>query len=368
MPKGDNARVDSALAEVTKLVPGGNGDKIKQVLSDWVDGKGKGKTGKTIKLGGVFHSKDEKESRAQVRAVLLAAQCCANLDPDGQGYKSLAKVLGNENSSALAKRLTDYYAAYRRFEVMLASPHGIEYGKSFQYADPQVVKNCETAYGQVLEIVAKAYQDVGSAIGGIKNSVARYETWFGPMSDGRPEQVKSNLFAIFEALKTQKLVLYYRGPLPTGTQGVRDDYSPFGPMLPAGGENYCGMATRRSKQNLSCPSGMDLHIKLGNAIVLRGCVIPTQGKNTYAGTIVHEISHIVCETRDVKLKQAGTGLLMKSGGLTNFTSKKNVPMLDNDGTFIQTYGPDFCKYMAKSWPDKAVMNADNYCYFTEAFL
>jgi len=369
MPRTDDSRTDGALAEVTNLVPGAKGLTIQKLLTDWAQGKGKSTTGKSIKLGGAFRSKEQKESRTQVRAVLLAAQAFGNLDPGSAGFKNYAQTISKESATALAKRLTDYYDSYRRFEILTASPHGIGYGPSFNHAPDQVRNNCETAYDQVLKIVRAGYQDVGSAIGGIAKSVERYESWFGAMTDGRPEKVKSNFFTMLEALKTQKLVLYYRGPFPSGAMAVMDDYSTFGPALSPNGEEYCGMATRRSKRNLSCPAGDDLHIKLGNGVVQRGCISPAPGKNTYAGTIVHELSHIVCETRDVKLKQAGTGrLITKSGQPTSFTSSKNVPIRDNDGQFTQSYGDKFCQYMAQHWPDKAIMNADNYCFFSEQFL
>jgi hypothetical protein len=371
MPRTDDARTDGALAEVTNLVAGPKGVKIQQLLTDWATGKGKGKTGKSIKLGGKLHSKAEKESRAQVRAVLLAAQCFNNLDPESPGYKQYAQTLAKESSAALAKQLTDYYEAHRRFAVLTSSPHGIVYAASFNQAPDQIRWNCEKAYEQVAKIVHASYQDIGMAINGAAKSVQRYETWFGPMADGRPEKVKQNFFLILEALKTQKLVVYYRGPLPTGAMSMKDDYNlvNFFP-LKQGGEEYCGMATRRSKRNLSCPDGEDLHVKLGNGVVLRGCITPTQGKNTYAGTIVHEISHIVCETRDVKLKVPDTGQLFeaKTGKVLAFTTGKALPMQDNDGYYTQTYGPVYCMSMAKHWPDKAIMNADNYCFFSEQFL
>jgi hypothetical protein len=370
MPRSDEARADGALAEIPNFVAGAKGVAIQRLLTAWVNGKGKGGAGKSIKLGGRLHSKQEKETRTQVRAVLLAAQCFGNLDAGGSGYKQFAQSIARETSTALAKRLVDYYDAHRRFEVLTLSPHGIEYAPSFMQAPDQVHRNCESAYPQVLAIVHAGYADVGKALGGIADSVQRYETWFGAMKDGRPEKVKGHFFALLEALKTQKLVLYYRGPLPSDAPGIRDDYNGvnFRRLSPAG-EEYCGMATRRSQRNLSCPDGDDLQIKLGNGVVLRGCTEPTSGKNTYAGTIVHELSHIVCETRDVKLKQGGTGqLITKDGKVTSYTSGKNVPIKSNDGLFIQTYGDQFCQYTAQHWPDKTIMNADNYCYFAEQFL
>jgi hypothetical protein len=369
MPRSDSTRAEGALDEVTVLVPGPKGERIQRLLTEWVNGKGRAAAGRSIKLGGYLHSKEEKETRAQVRAVLLAAQCFGSLDANGQGYKAYAKQIAGDSTAALAKRLTDYYDAHRRFEVINASPNGIGYGPSFNFADAQVRRNCEQAYQQVTKILHAAYQDVGSALNGVTASEKRFTAWFGPAESGRVNLVRNNFFAMLEAIKVHKLYLYYRGPLPADAVGVRDDYSDFGPPLPRTGEDYCGMATRRSKRNLSNPAGDDLHIKLGNGVVLRGSLQPEDGRNTYAGTIVHEISHIVCETRDVKLKQAASGALFSNTkGLTSYTSIKQVPRVDNDGSFVQTYGTKFCQYMAINWPDKAVMNADNYCFFVEQFL
>ncbi len=201
-------------------------------------------------------------------------------------------------------------------------------------------RNCEEAYPQVHKVLEAGYREVTQAIGGIGPSERRYEKWFGPP--------------------------------PADAGVIRDDYNGFAPALSATGENYCGMATRRSKRNLACPSGDDMHIKLGNGAVLRGTIQPAEGRNTYAGIIVHEMTHIVCETRDVKAKQAGTGRLITSKGqVSEFSSgkaAKNVPRQDNDGEFTLTYGPELCLAMARNWPDKAIMNADNYCYFCEDFL
>ncbi|MEP7283779.1 MAG: hypothetical protein ABI696_17505 [Rubrivivax sp.] len=371
MPKSDDARTQGAIDEVIKLVPGAKGQRIEQLLSDWATGRGKGAVGKSIKLGGAFHSKDERDARTQVRAVLLGAQCFGMLTPGSDGYKTFAKKITKESTAELAKRLTDYYDAHRRFELLTASPFGIQYAPSFNFASDQVRRNCEEAYPQVHKMLEAGHREVNQAIGGIGNSVKRYEAWFGSVADGRPEKVKGHFSSLLEALKTQKLVLYYRGPLPSDAGSIRDDYNGFAPALSAKGEDYCGMATRRSKRNLACPTGDDMHIKLGNGVVVRGTVQAANGKNTYAGTIVHEMTHIVCETRDVKFKEVGTGRLFTAKGKSDFTSGKmagNVPRQDNDGAFTLSYGPDLCRYMAASWPDKAVMNADNYCYFCEEFL
>ena len=370
MPRNNDARTDGALNEVTTLVPGSKGTKIQQILTDWANGKGKGVVGKSIKLGGKLHSTEEKEARAQVRAVLLGAQCFAGYDPKSQPYKNYIKQISGEASTALGKRLTDFYDAWWRFQVLSSNPLGIEYAPSFDQAPDEVRWNCQQACAQVFTIVRAAHDDLTKAISGANDSVLRYEYWFGAMDGGRPAKVKSNFFALLEALTTQKLVLYYRGPLRQKTMAIRDDYDMTAGSLPAGGEGYCGMSVRRSKQNLTCPSGLDLHIKLGNGVVLRGCLTPTKGKNTYAGTIVHEMSHIVCETRDVKAREAGSGALYdsKTRQRTNLTVGKNVPTQDSDGAFVQSYGADWCAYMAQHWPDKAIANADNYCYFAEQWL
>ena len=371
MPRSNDLRTQGALDEIVTMVPGARGVRMQQLLTDWATGRGKGAVGKTIKLGGAFHSQDERNSRTQVRAVLLAAQCFGMMEPKSDAYKTLIKTLANESADDLARRMTNYYDAHRRFELLTASPFGIEYGASFQFASDQVRRNCEESYPLVLKALEGGSRIVTQAIGGIESSVQRYEKWFGPLTDLRAGKVKGHFVSLLEALKTQKLVLYYRGPLPADAGAVRDDYFPFAPPLSATGEEYCGKASRRSKRNFSDPTGNDMHIKLGNAVVLRGAVRAVEGRNTYAGTIIHEMTHIVCETRDVKFKEAGTGNLFTAKGKTDFTSgkmAKNVPRQDNDGAFVQTYGTDTCRYMATNWPDKAIMNADNYCYFCEELL
>lgn len=371
MPKSDDARTQGALDEIVNLVPGPKGVRMQQLLGDWAAGRGKGVLGKTIKLGGAFHSREERSLRTQVRAVLLAAQCFGLMVPGSDSYKTFIKSLVNEILPDLARRLTKYYDAHRRFELLTASPFGIEYAASFQFAADQVRRNCEESYLLVHKALEAGLRELNSAIGGIAPSVKRYEMWFGPLTGERAGKVKGHFSSLLEALKTQKLVLYYRGPLPADAGLVRDDYSQFAPSLAATGGEYCGMATRRSKQNISCPSGNDVHIKLGNGVVLRGAVRPAEGKNTFAGTIIHEMTHIVCETRDVKMKQADTGRLVTAKGLSDFTSgktAKTMPRQDNDGAFTQTYGTQRCIYMAAHWPDKAIMNADNYCFFCEEFL
>ena len=59
------------------------------------------------------------------------------------------------------------------------------------------------------------------------------------------------------------------------------------------------------------------------------------GKDSKMGTIVHELSHVLADTDDVKLKGN------------------------------KSYGQDACLFLAKENPEKAVCNADNYEYFSE---
>ena len=72
-----------------------------------------------------------------------------------------------------------------------------------------------------------------------------------------------------------------------------------------------------------------------------------------AGTLVHELSHNICDTQDVEMPPA------------SFAAHPDWRKEDGQG--VKCYFEEKCQWLANNVPDLAINNADNYDFYFESF-
>ena len=152
------------------------------------------------------------------------------------------------------------------------------------------VNIANTAYAAAYNVLYKSYQNV-------LGNPTLYKTWFGIAYNGYQDIVMGAYLDIKYAMETKRYTLYLHGPN-------------CGPNVVA--YTYHGSTTI-----YMCDGYFSA---------------PATGKDSKAGTIIHEMSHAVALTEDFQ------------------------------------YGQRDCMALAISNPSKAIRNADNYEYFSETFL
>ena len=158
-----------------------------------------------------------------------------------------------------------------------------------QYAATQALETAK-------RLSARAQVGAGAATKGNTAEVKRYEEWFGPWDKARRDTVRGNYRSISTGLDRNYTVF--------ADVADPDDYAYVFPARPT--EIYLGNQFFVGYQN--------------KAVI-----------DSTAGTIVHEVSHLTCNTDD------------------------------------HEYGQGNCRDLAVNNPAKAVNNADNYLYYSESF-
>lgn len=204
-----------------------------------------------------------------------------------------------------------------------------------------------------------------------------YAEYFGDPG-GQRDKVLANLTTMLTAITAHKLYLYYRGK-HVQRKGKETDYPFPDTAMDFGGMtqgDYYGAATRKKQRHYQSD---DIHIRLG---VLLEAEPPTGRVALAAGTIIHEMSHWLCDTRDVKYvteggKYESSGMVLDKSVVEHWKRRDKVQpptgmsqdKWDEYRSLLakievrRTYGEDACREMASRRPEKAVENADNYCYY-----
>lgn len=213
---------------------------------------------------------------------------------------------------------------------------------------------------------------------------AVYERWFGAMDQARYNTVKQNISKMVLEAHTKPIVLRYNGENEFGcvNQTNKTEYREqniisitlgtrfFGPqagvrprsnvfelapyatavnaMMMLNGEREAAqraiMREARkyddvAKQNQVTEAGFrKIDVDIDAKRTALGSAFKDDYVIAYEGTVVHEFSHLIAGTDDVKL----------------------------DG--VTMYGYNLCRYLATSRPARAIQNADNYRLFCDEFL
>ena len=184
----------------------------------------------------------------------------------------------------------------------------------------------------------------------------RFEDYFGSYDATRYGKVKGNIDKIYSALTRKPVLLYYRGSKVKGNC-IDDSPMPTGKAEASGAVAFTyGAGVMASHPTLlpfrnqpKCTAVT--HVWLGGAAFNTGASGPTttggkravSGTMSIAGTLLHELSHFLCDTED-------EGHPLCVGWASN-----------------KCYGPANVSRLAGADTTKACNNADNYRYYFEAF-
>lgn len=196
---------------------------------------------------------------------------------------------------------------------------------SFQFSKSLARNQVPEAFARAKKLIDVAYRGITQARTGGPHRII-YETWFGTYEMNRFSTVFNNIRALYDALFGKAVLLYYRGD---GVSGANDCAGEDGDLTPG---SYFGAAWKPQNLPGTLNAGYT-HIFLGKAFFTSG----VYAEDSTGGVIIHELTHAICGTDDIKYK-----------GYT-------------------TYGPDLCKQLATEKPMLAVNNADNYEYLCENY-
>ena len=201
-------------------------------------------------------------------------------------------------------------------------------------------KDAEVALEQARKMVTQAYLAAKGAISGSnEDAIPVMEKWFGPRPLA-PMQLHerdwwtgaATIIGVIEAFLTSAVNLYYRG---SEVQGRPNDYPGKVGNLTAHdvsgyAETYAG--TMNSVIGL-CELFFEKQVGTGQARM------KLSGYDSVGGTLVHELSHNLCRTRDHDMPGGGSA-----------------------------YGTDDCLILRRDRVWRAWWNADNIEYFCEEIL
>jgi peptidyl-Lys metalloendopeptidase len=162
-----------------------------------------------------------------------------------------------------------------------------------------------------------------------KAEQARYEKWFGAYTTPNVTHVRTRVYTIVQQLEHQDT--YVQDDPASNTVAY---------ILVAPGQNFgtqaLNYADAQAPARVANPT-----IHIGTAFYQA----PLLGKDSQTGTLIHELSHLICSTEDVPNPAGGAYA---------------------DG-FADTYGETNCKWLATNHPAQARHNADNYLFYCCSF-
>ncbi|MDE1947290.1 MAG: hypothetical protein KGL43_17490 [Burkholderiales bacterium] len=355
---------------------------------------------KSIELGGSNHDAAEKARRRAVRAYLLAHQALGLAQP-GKTVDALRKELAALPKATLDSRLASDIAPY----VMDTRPgESLNFGWSFRTKGTGPLRaRCGYARRSIPDTLKAALGDV-MAVGQARKATPEYAKFFGEYHREQTKRVNDNIQDMLFGVMSRTLWLYYRGqslaPSDTLTDwpynygelgGLRAEDNGGATLTPAQ-RKAGGLRVHRNAEQ----SDEGIHIKLGKQV-------ETKSDAEVHHTLVHELSHFICGTRDVKMPALAMESLLgvklsipqqmrlmdkfvlKAGGAQKFISKDEFhertgkagklpgdykptggPRLDRRDVH-DSYGVEACAALAQAYPDKAVHNADSYAHYCMQF-
>lgn len=388
------------VAETLDALPGiltdGEGANLADHLRAWTATQGD-KAETALKLGGKFHSDKEKARRVKLRACILCAlafrkRTYATVDVYATG-------LENQTDTQLIGELRDYLKCCAQREGAR-----LVFGSSFRNspATGALREQCRSGYELSFTYLEAALKDLMTVTAAKGEPYERFKSFFGDFKQETVDAVVRNLTTILIALRTRTLWLYFRGKA-VGTFTQDNDW-PFllgdfqvGTKLAIG--HHFGATLRPSQQGHGwngpnpLQSKNDLHVMVGT--LSEGAESKVVG-----GMLIHELSHYLCDTRDVKIpliahpfvntphvennldlalkvlnNQDGYFLKKPDGSRQLVTrqewvadKRKDLPQRQFGRRQIDdAYGADTCKALAATRPEKALVNADNYALYCLQF-
>lgn len=388
--------VAETLAAIPGLVPGADGVTLAEHVRAWTSSNADAAE-PLLKLGGKWHSDKEKAQRVKVRACILTALAFGQ--KNARNAEAYAEELKEKTDVQLIGELRTYLSSCAQREGTQ-----LFFGPSFKNspATAPIKDKCQAAYGLAKAYVADAIRDLTKVRSADGASYARFRAYFGDYSTNTVATVLANLNLINTNLANMPLWLYYRGqtvatfsqandwPFLIGDLGVGSKISV--------GHHYGATLRPQQRQNHWRPANPlqqrdDLHVMVGTLSE------PAESK-VVAGMLIHELSHYLCDTRDVKIPlvahpfvntphvQTNLGLMSKIlGNQDGYFLKKD------DGTrqlitraewvadkqkllpqrqfarrkIDDAYGQETCTALAQMLPEKALANADNYSLYCLQF-
>jgi hypothetical protein len=230
-------------------------------------------------------------------------------------------------------------------------------GPSFyRFANSEEQRVGRLAIGAAQQMLLKAVISIKSVRSGSTSEAnKKFSDYFGPFDLTRFAKVRKNIEKIHAVLTRKPVLLYYRG---TRVGGIDDsgDFSGAASSTGSVAETWTDSQISNVNSNLhvyktdaKCSSVS--HVWLGTAAFEKGASGPSStsgkravvGEMSIAGTILHELSHLICSTAD------------------------EADPVCNGWTGNKCYGSANVKTLATTDQTKACNNADSYRYYFEQF-
>jgi len=287
------SRISECLETLDQLCPEAQKTAIIAEIKRWTDQNTQAAE-KFLSLGNTGPTGEI--IRKYFRACVLAAVALKNADPD-LTKSGLMREEAQFSEEFFARRILSYWNT---------DPHtpGVRFATSFAYGDRQKMQSCRQAHSIAKQAIEHACKDLGD-VRHILAAQSRYEYWFGKIDAYCPkagcpcyELVRRNITKLRDEISRVPIYLYNR---TKSTRGVCD--WPFLQPMDLGVEMSELGATAVPSQRAKLAKGSErtdvhaVHIMLGAGV--EAAKNPTEA---IAETIVHEMSHYVCNTKDVKLK------------------------------------------------------------------
>lgn len=201
-------------------------------------------------------------------------------------------------------------------------------------------KDAQTALEQARAMIVPAYIAAKGAVNGSSDTaIATMERWFGPRPTAPFNQHErdwwlgvATILGVLESFLTGNVNLYYRGG---EVRGKPNDYPGAGGNLSA--QDVAGYAETSAGDSDSiiglCKLFFAKQVGTGQSRM------KLRGYDSVGGTLVHELSHNLCETDDHDMPDGSTA-----------------------------YGTTDCLSLKTALPRRAWYNADNIEYFCEEIL
>ncbi len=202
------------------------------------------------------------------------------------------------------------------------------------FADKKYEQQTKSAFNDVRSLLTKADATVVKMLNNdvrldMRAENRRFNTWFGGTTAIDLNHVQTRLHTMLRQLSSIDTTL-------TNDPASND----VAYMHVAPGQNFGTQAANYT--DAQAPALVaNPTIFIGKAFYKA----PLLGKDSQVGTIIHELSHIVCSTEDVPNPAGGAYA---------------------DG-FFDTYGETNCKWLAANHPQQAQQNADNYLFYCCTF-
>jgi hypothetical protein len=386
-------KVDNTLKAIQKLIPGDDGRILHDECEAYVK-TARDQVKPLLELGGKMHGDAEKKKRQLVRTCILASLTF---------NKKLTANIPQYKTELLNKQANELLGELRTFVLLCPIQEGkLWFGSSFRSPGTAPLRDvCKQGYALALDALDKALKDLPGAKNPGK-SREKFVKYFGNYNDSRHQTVLGNVGKIYHGLLAKTLWLYYRGKTVNALKQANDwpyistDDFATGGKLPVANNGGSTLRPGEQKQYWAQRDRLqkadDLHVKVGSQS-------EGQSKETLGcGIIIHELSHYLCDTRDVKVPLMASPMLDSPDVQNNIAlaasilntdyyvynsatgkqivSKAQVKADKTSGqprqyertSFDLIYGADLCAKLADYKPDKAVVNADNYAFFCRQYV